>query len=875
MDYSIIIPVFNKAAFTKRCLDALPATLAGAGTGEVIVVDNASSDETPQLLAQYPWIKLIRNEENRGFAGANNQGAAIAQGEFLVLLNNDTEPFPGWLEAMLARAREPGVGIVGAKLLFADRTIQHGGVVISGMLLSRISISPFHHNYMLPSDDAEANLPNDFEAITGACLLTPRALYNELGGLDEAYWNGYEDVDYCFKVRKRGLRLIYEPKATLFHFESQSGVQRFRKAQWNIELLEQRWRGSIKFDAIVKNLRRGFIRRSSREPRGGMNWQIIPTPRIIAIVTGAMPADRNAFVASLQANQAPLDRVVWLEDGSIAEARAAMEVRGNRYALFVRGDARLAPGAIDDLIGQLEESANCAAATSIPELPKAHNVRPVAADARCTLLKLNAYPQHHRLGDFDTIDGSVADFIVRGVSELRVGARGASEALVHVASAGSDASFERVHGAPLSAFLTEDAARVEALIRARAPRPRGLVSIVTLSWNAHYFTDLALKSIAAHTGGDYEVIVVDNGSGPDTIAYLKTIDDPRVRVIYNGTNLGFGGGNNVGIAAATGDYIVVLNNDVIVTDGWLDRLLGAFDRIPGLGMSAPRSNKIVGNQMTPDAKYDDEAGVHAYAAQRARLWKDSGYITDRAIGFCLCIDRRVIDEIGGFDERFVLGNFEDDDLCIRVRAAGYKIYVCDDSFIHHFGSQSFIANKVDYRATMAGNWERFAQKWGYHGVKVEETGYDPRAAAAGGFDREKHFFALPAVALEAPAVRDSESPPPRITFYSVVGSEADWQPVSEFARRYVRAFGPADAVVFAVGATNDMAAPALGKRLERAVVKAGAQAATCANIDVYDVDDQQQWLAQLQGDRRVDIATIDDRSPSALKRLVESVHVPA
>jgi GT2 family glycosyltransferase len=142
VDYSIVIPVFNKAAFTKRCLDALRASLGGAGEGEIIVVDNASSDETPALLARYPWIRSIRNERNLGYAGANNQAARVARGEFLVLLNNDTEALPGWLAAMLRTAREQGVGAVGAKLIFPDRTAQHAGVVVYGGLLGRASVIP-------------------------------------------------------------------------------------------------------------------------------------------------------------------------------------------------------------------------------------------------------------------------------------------------------------------------------------------------------------------------------------------------------------------------------------------------------------------------------------------------------------------------------------------------------------------------------------------------------------------------------------------------------------------------------------------------------------------------------------------------------------
>ena len=99
----------------------------------------------------------------------------------------------------------------------------------------------------------------------------------------------------------------------------------------------------------------------------------------------------------------------------------------------------------------------------------------------------------------------------------------------------------------------------------------------------------ALQSIREQTAEPYEVIVVDNGSGPETLKALATIDDPHVRIMYNKTNRGFAGGNNDGIAHARGDYVILLNNDVIVTPGWADGLVDAFRRLPGLGISAPRA----------------------------------------------------------------------------------------------------------------------------------------------------------------------------------------------------------------------------------------------------------------------------------------------
>ena len=871
MKYSIIIPVFNKAHFTRHCLETLRPTLEGAGEGEIIVVDNASSDETPEVLAQYPWIRVIRNEVNLGFAKANNQGARVAGGEFLVLLNNDTEGMSGWLAAMLATASDPTVGAVGAKLLYADRRVQHGGVVVGGQFLHRQSFAPFHHNYLVDEHEPDVCEEQDFQAVTGACLVTPRALYLELGGLDEEYWNGYEDVDYCFKVREKGLRIVYQPRATLLHFESQSGVQRFRKVLWNTELLEQRWHGKIVYDAMEANLRRGLIRRASRMSRGSLVWMVFSTPPVTIVVHGAEPAmGRSEFERALRDNRAKVTGIEWATTGNaIPRVRQLMEVRGSRYVVLVHGESQLKRSWLDALIGQVESGSECAASTTAPELSLGENVAPVAADARCTLLSLRQFPQHLRLRDFDTLDGAVADLLLRAIDILR-GTRGVGRPIATLPPVAMDSSFEAVHGMPVAAVLVDDRDVIEERLRRRVRKPRGLVSIVTLSWNAVEFTKLALASIATYTSEPYEVIVVDNGSREDTVAYLQSIGDPHVRVIYNSENRGYAAGNNQGIAASNGEYIVVLNNDVIVTEHWLDDLLAPFDRIPSLGVTAPRSNRVAGSQVVTDATYSDDAGIHAFARKRRETWRRSGYITERAIGLCLCIDRRVIEEIGGFDEGYGLGNFEDDDLCIRIRGAGYGIYVCDDVFIHHFGSRSFVANNVDYKASMERNWARFARKWGYS-MPTPDQGYEPRSASFAGFVRELHYVPLPGMRFGSAVATDEAGERPLLVLHAKVVAEADWEPVAGFVKRFLRAYTAADPIVLSIGAFGNPAADVIGRRIEKLLDRLAIDPAAAPDIDVSDEDSMQTWRDRLLGEQVVDIESLDDRSPSALRRLLRSL----
>jgi GT2 family glycosyltransferase len=823
------------------------------------------------MLAEFPWATVIRNERNLGFAGANNQGARIAKGQFLVLLNNDTQGFPGWLAAMLEVAREPGVGAVGARLLFPNDTIQHAGVVVAGTIFGRGSFGPYHCRYGVPANDPTVTYRRDFQVVTGACLVTPRELYLELGGLDEIYWNGYEDVDYCFKVRARDLRVVYEPRATLYHFESQSGAQRFRKVWWNVRTLTERWRDKVAFDASAHTVELGNV--ATLECLNDSHRVVAratpPTPVIVHGVTAA--TNRAAMEASVRANRSPVSDVRFVDsENAIEEARALMAVRGERYLALAHADSRLEPGWLDELIAQATSIANVAAATFAPEVPAGENVAILAADARCTLLVLRQFPQHIELGTFDTLDGAVADLLLRTL-ELERGTR-VGRSKVSLSAAPRDESFERRYGMPLAAVLDTRASSVERILRARPKRPRGLVSIVTLSWNAPGYTKKALESIRERTSEPYEVIVVDNGSGEETLSMLAAVDDPHVRIIYNKTNRGFAGGNNDGIAIAEGEYIVLLNNDVVVTDGWLDGLLDPFARQPGVGVTAPRSNIVVGHQQLTSLTYSTEPAMQTFAAQRRDELAATGYFADRAIGLCLCVDRTVFEHVGGLDERFGLGNFEDDDFSIRVRAAGYGIYVCNDVFIHHFGSRSFAANNVDYSKTMEENWRKFSAKWGLPSV-MPATGYNSQHASSGGFDRSKHFIEVlrrPAATEDAADAFEREDSErlrnARIAFFAAVDKEETWQEVAEFAGRFIKAFRLEDRALFAIGAFGDSTAEQLGTRIDRIFKRLKVDPATSADIIVSDESDADGWKRELISAGALDVATVGERSPSALRR---------
>jgi len=244
---SIIIPVFNQLNLTRQCLDAIQANTPH-DLIEVIVVDNASTDGTLDYLNQWkgPFdLRIIPNRKNQGYAKANNQGAGIARGDYILLLNNDTEPQKNWLAALLDTFRHRRTaGAVGAKLLYPDGTIQHAGIVTVKDEVNGLAIHPFHIGYKKPNGDRYDEVLKVC-AVTGACLMMPIRLYRDLGGLDESYWNGHEDVDLCFKILEAGFEIYFQPQSVIIHHESQSGPERWRRAKENQELLNRKWAGVI------------------------------------------------------------------------------------------------------------------------------------------------------------------------------------------------------------------------------------------------------------------------------------------------------------------------------------------------------------------------------------------------------------------------------------------------------------------------------------------------------------------------------------------------------------------------------------------------------------------------------------------------------
>jgi GT2 family glycosyltransferase len=246
---SIIIPTRDHVDLLRK---AVSGVLAGTRYRqiEVLIVDNGSQE--PETLAYLrrvagnPRVRVIRHDAPFNYSTLNNIAAQQARGDYLCLLNNDVEIInEDWLGWLMRQAVRPGVGAVGAKLLYDDGTIQHAGVVI-GLGGAAGHAHRFQPN-SAPGYFARAHVPHYVSAVTGACLLVARAKFDSVGGLDEqGFAVAFNDVDLCLKLQAAGWRNLYEPRSLLIHHESKSRGRDFRPDQverWRRELalLQSRW----------------------------------------------------------------------------------------------------------------------------------------------------------------------------------------------------------------------------------------------------------------------------------------------------------------------------------------------------------------------------------------------------------------------------------------------------------------------------------------------------------------------------------------------------------------------------------------------------------------------------------------------------------
>jgi glycosyltransferase involved in cell wall biosynthesis len=218
--------------------------------------------------------------------------------------------------------------------------------------------------------------------------------------------------------------------------------------------------------------------------------------------------------------------------------------------------------------------------------------------------------------------------------------------------------------------------------------PAGLVSVIIPCFNPLEFLRPCLAALMRHTRSPWELIAVDDGSTDGTATYLAGVQDASpvpITVVTNPTHRGFPAAVNQGLSVALGDYLVILDHDVVVTDGWLDQLIALTAVDPAIGLAGPMSNCASAAQLVEDAPYTDLDRMHDFARRWREEHRGRWLIVPGLSGFCVLMRRAVFEAIGGLDERPGSDPFDDGEFAERARRAGFALAVAQDLFVHHFG----------------------------------------------------------------------------------------------------------------------------------------------------------------------------------------------
>lgn len=249
-------------------------------------------------------------------------------------------------------------------------------------------------------------------------------------------------------------------------------------------------------------------------------------------------------------------------------------------------------------------------------------------------------------------------------------------------------------------------------------------SIIVLAYNQlENATKPCIESLYKNTSTeDFELIVVDNNSSDGTDEYLKDLQSKyeNLKIILNQTNRGYAGGNNDGIKTADGDIVILLNNDTLVTPGWLPNLLAPFENDSELGLVGPVTNNSQNEQCLSIKDINPEnyeALSEVYTKKNSSLW----FETSRLIFFCVAIKKQVIDQIGMLDENFKRGFYEDDDYCARAKKSGYKLAIAEDSFVYHHCGLTFTNayQNFDFAELLSTNKKLFMKKHKIYSIQSD------------------------------------------------------------------------------------------------------------------------------------------------------------
>lgn len=634
---SLIVPTRDKLNFLKPCMESVLAS-RDSDSIEIIIVDNESVElETQQYLQSLqdaPNVRVLDWNQPFNFSALNNYAAEQCRSDYLCFLNNDIEiTDPLWLSKLLAVAALDDVGAVGCTLLYPDSRIQHAGIALDEKTIAQ------HIAVGEPSDflnDQGITLPYAVDGVTAACLVMRKSLFLRMGGFNEDQLAvAFNDVDLCLRLADKGLPVLTHPGVVLIHHESVS--------RQSDELPANRKR-ALKEHAFMQF--RWRIRLMSRSCSSGIP-ELIRAPAL-------SNESESASVAEIVTRAA--DRL-YLQDS--ASRSSSKEVR-NMYSTAA------ALSETQDYFRNLQSDYKNLEAHA-ERLQHAHELIENSIFWRMT------YPL--RWLKSAITPGGKKRAAVNETLPLE------NTAPTEERDQGQQIEKQRLDNsakAALDKFLKS----TEQLQFPKSSAPK--VSIILVFYQQAHLSYLCLQSLLQHADVDYELIIVDNKSTDASSELLDKIIDARI--IRNTENLGFVKAVNQGGEVATGEYLLLLNNDALIENNTLSNALRVIDEDESIGAVGAKIKLLDNSTQEAGSIIWNDGACLGYG--RGKSPEHYEYMFQRDVDYCsgafLLFRNSSFKELGGFDLDYAPAYYEESDFCIRLQKQGLRIVYVPGAEITHY-----------------------------------------------------------------------------------------------------------------------------------------------------------------------------------------------
>lgn len=603
---TIIILTKNRYDLLSKCIKSI-LDRTSYDNYDILIVDNGSDEsETLQYLdalSKKNQFKIIRDDRPFNFSALTNSAVKHARGDFITMLNNDIEVInTDWLQEMVSQAVQPGVGAVGARLWYPDNTLQHGGVIFI------LGLAGHAHRFLKKNQSGyfgRAVAIQNFSAVTAACLVMKKELFEQVGGMNEKKLPvAYNDIDLCLKLTEAGYCIVWTPYAELYHHESASrGDDRQTK---------HRKRAAREYEYMIKN----WGTKLENDPAYNKN---LPQDRENFFPEGFFPSDKK-----------------------------------NEMNIFSTPDNNES-GILKDRLQAVE--------TELEAIQNSTSWRITAP-----LRAISTY--FHRF----MVRFHIRPFGKKGHTQIK----NSNQLSLEELKIKEKQTFE----SELQSFLGKDS----ELKIPTSDKPK--VSIILILYNQAALTFRCLCSLALERNVPIEVIVIDNHSRDDTDKMMKRVSG--IKYVYNNENVGFLKAVNQAADMASGDHILLFNNDAALLPGTLSNSVSRLESDEKIGAVGGKIILVDGSLQEAGSIIWQDGTCLGYG--RGRSPDDPEFQFLRSVDYCsgafLLIHRELFENLSRFDEDYAPAYYEESDFCLRLTKAGYKIVYdpCVEILHYEFGS---------------------------------------------------------------------------------------------------------------------------------------------------------------------------------------------